>query len=260
MPNRLRPLPRIMVAPNGARRQKRHHPNIPIEAREIVADAKACFEAGADGIHLHIREKDGRHLLDAGRYQDLLDRLTQVVPEMYLQVTSEAAGRYTAQKQCEMIMELVPDFVSVGFREINPPRQELNEAKRFYQSAYNSTIRIQHILYSKEDVINFAKAIGSGIIPDDQIHVLHVIGAYKGEATSNPAEIAPRVKLLEQLAPGKHIDWMVCAFGSTETACLLEAINLGGKVRIGFENSIWHPNGDVAESNADRIRNFISLV
>ena len=43
-------LPRIMVAPNGARRTKADHPRLPISAEEIATTAAACFAAGAGGI------------------------------------------------------------------------------------------------------------------------------------------------------------------------------------------------------------------
>lgn len=81
------PLPRLMVAPNGARRGKADHPDLPITDAEMIATARACQQAGADGIHLHIRDAAGRHLLDAGRYRALLAALEEAVPGMYLQVT-----------------------------------------------------------------------------------------------------------------------------------------------------------------------------
>ncbi|MFC3119632.1 3-keto-5-aminohexanoate cleavage protein [Jhaorihella thermophila] len=37
------------------------------------------------------------------------------------------------------------------------------------------------------------------------------------------------------------MDWTVCAFGPAEHACLLQALRLGGNVRIGFENNLHAP-------------------
>jgi len=44
--SRLAVLPRIMLAPNGARRGKRDHPALPITLAETVAAAKDGFEIG----------------------------------------------------------------------------------------------------------------------------------------------------------------------------------------------------------------------
>ena len=47
-------------------------------------------------------------------------------------------------------------------------------------------------------------------------------------------------------------DWMVCAFGPGESACLKAAYAVGGKRRVGFENSLWHSDGQLARDNAER--------
>ena len=48
-------LPSLMVAPNGARKVKKDHPEVPLTIKETVEVAKNCFEAGAKAIHLHVR-------------------------------------------------------------------------------------------------------------------------------------------------------------------------------------------------------------
>src|SRR3954447_12320119 len=47
----------IEAAINGATR-KSHNPNVPISEDEIVADAHACFEAGAAIVHHHVAAVD----------------------------------------------------------------------------------------------------------------------------------------------------------------------------------------------------------
>ena len=110
----MRALPNIMVAPNGARRVKSDHAEIPMTDDELVAAAVACAKAGADGIHFHLRNENGRHLLDAERYQVLLDRLAEAVPGMYLQVTSETAGFYGVSEQEAKMVALKPAYGEVG--------------------------------------------------------------------------------------------------------------------------------------------------
>ena len=58
-------LPKLMVAPNGARRLKKDHPAVPLTINETVETAKACYKEGAEAIHLHVRDKNGQHVLDA---------------------------------------------------------------------------------------------------------------------------------------------------------------------------------------------------
>lgn len=51
----MKPLPQMMVAPNGARLTKRDHPGVPLTIPEIFADVMACAAAEADGAHVHVQ-------------------------------------------------------------------------------------------------------------------------------------------------------------------------------------------------------------
>ena len=85
-------LPKLMVAPNGARRTKQDHPAIPVTLEETFATAQKCYAAGAESIHFHLRDADQQHLLDAGLYKEGLAELHRLLPEMHLQITTEAVG------------------------------------------------------------------------------------------------------------------------------------------------------------------------
>lgn len=254
----LRPLPRLMVAPNGARRSKADHPALPVTDEEIIDTARLCQDAGADGIHLHIRDAQDRHLLDAPRYRALLDRLGDVVPDMYLQVTSEAAGRYDAPRQRAVIRSLRPAHVSVALREMVRTPNDWPEARDFYHWASDSGVEIQHILYSPDDVRAFVSACEKGFIPGQTHLIIFVQRSYADGARDSVALEA----YLEPLAQndGMAFDWMACAFGMAETDSLVRAVHLGGKVRVGFENSLWHRDGRLAKDNAERVRALVEVI
>ena len=90
----------IGVAPTGARKSKADHPALPITPREIADTAAACREAGAALLHLHVRDPDGRHSLDAGAYREAIEAVRHAVgDDLVIQVTSESGGRYAADEQ-----------------------------------------------------------------------------------------------------------------------------------------------------------------
>ncbi|MEH6726013.1 MAG: 3-keto-5-aminohexanoate cleavage protein [Hyphomicrobiales bacterium] len=249
-----KPLPNIMVAPNGARRTKADHSAIPLTQPELVETAIACQAAGADGIHLHIRDAEGLHLLDVAGYARLLDALSAAVPDMYLQVTSEAAGRYMADEQIAIVRALKPDHVSVALREMVPSPEAWPAAQAFYHWAADKDVSIQHILYAPEEVALFLDAVSAGRIPGTHHLLQFVLGDYQGTRISRPEDIEPLLDLLAGAGSGHTFDWMLCAFGREETGCLTEAARLGGKVRVGFENSLWNADGSLAADNAERVR------
>lgn len=253
-------LPKIMVAPNGARRGKSHHAGIPLTDDELVDTVLACQAVGADGAHLHIRDAQGRHTIDAARYLALLNKLELLVSNMYLQVTSESAGIYEAVQQQYMMRELKPRYVSVAVREMVRKAEDWSNATAFYEWAADNDVQIQHILYTPQELEEFLVAVSRGGIPGTHHLLLFVLGSYDGKAVSKPSQVSVFSKLLQSAPKGQQFDWMLCAFGDEETSCLVEAIRLGGKARIGFENSLSNADGSLAESNAERVEELISCL
>lgn len=246
-------LPKIMVAPNGARRMKSDHPNIPMTDLELVETARACFDAGADGIHAHLRQTGSHeHLLDTGRYRALTEQLQEAVPDMYLQVTSEAAGLYDAETQQRIMRELRPDNVSVALREMVRQDADWTAATAFYAWAADEGVNVQHIIYALDEMDQFIDACHAGRIPGDHHLIQLVLGSYDTTKISRPVDIPAFVGKMD--ASDRSFDWGLCAFGKEETECLVEAARLGGKARVGFENSLWHSDGSLAENNADRVK------
>ncbi len=253
----MEPLPRIMVAPNGARRTQADHPALPVTIPEIVETARACFAAGAGGIHAHVRDAVQRHVLDAGLYREMIAELALAVPAMLVQITTEAVGLYTPAQQRAVVDAVAPRAVSVALREMTADEDEA-AVRAFYHRADEAGISLQHILYSAEEVAELAARTERGIIPARDPQVLFVLGRYAADQESRPEELAPFLAALRQ--SGIVADWAVCAFGRSETACLERALGFGGKVRVGFENSFHNRDGTIARDNAERIGEIARLL
>lgn len=248
-------LPAIMVAPNGARRGKTDHPALPVTIPEIVACAAECFAAGADGIHAHVRDAEGQHVLDAGLYAELTAELACAVPGMAVQITTEAVGRYTPAEQRALVASLRPASVSVALREI-VAEPDARLTRTFFHDCVAGGTAVQHILYSAEEVDLLAALVADGTVPDGPLQLLHVLGRYTAGQTSCPSDLA--APLARQRAACLRADWAVCAFGPDETDCLMAARREGGKVRIGFENNLFMADGSLAASNAARVSELVS--
>ncbi len=244
------PLPSLMVAPNGARKTKADHPAIPITLSEIVETAKACFEAGADGLHLHLRDDAGGHILDAGLYREALRELHRAVPHMMVQITTEAVGRYTPAQQCALVRAVRPVAVSMSLAEMLSG-YDIASAATFYADCARADIAVQHILYGENDLRAMSELLRSDQMTQTEVQALFVMGRYTAGQESTPADLLPFMTWLS--GAGASVDWAVCAFGRQETQCLAAAAHQGGKLRVGFENSFWNADGSRAETNAERV-------
>lgn len=244
-----------MVAPNGARRTKADHPALPLTIPEIVTCASQCFEAGADGIHAHVRDPEGNHVLDAGLYRELIGELDSVVPGMYVQITTEAVGKYAPADQRAVVKAVMPGAVSVALKEMLADGDDA-AARDFYHWTSGSGIAVQHILYSAEDVARFIRTVETGIIPRRTPQLLYVLGRYSDGQESQISDLDPFLAAAAEIPRsfGLAPDWALCAFGRAETACLLAGASRGGKIRVGFENNFFNSDGSLASSNAVRVR------
>lgn len=255
----LKSLPLIMVAPNGARRTKADHPALPMTIGETVATAKAGFEAGAGGLHAHVRDESGEHVMDPDLYRDLIKKMRAEVPIMQVQITTEAVGKYSAGDQRKLVKDVEPDAVSIAIREMIPDG-DTKAAQEFYSWALGKGIAVQHILYSVEDVVRFFGLVSIGVIPGRNHQVLFVLGRYSVNQESAPKDLDPFLQVLADLKVDLEIDWAACAFGRQETDCLIYAIEQGGKARIGFENNLLNQNGILAKDNTDRVQDLVSAL
>lgn len=244
-------LPQIMVAPNGARHTKADHPALPITVDETIATAKACFKAGADGLHMHLRDESGNHLLDHGQYREAVQELSCAVPQMAVQITTEAVGIYKSEQQIQIALKSGATLVSASIRELTCGQDEKAIAQ-FYQTAADQGIFIQHILYDLSDLALLKATLPKRHYTAQSLQLLFVLGKYgqANSASEKSLDVYLKQMKLDQIRP----DWAVCAFGYGETDCLLYAHKNGGKLRAGFENSFWHRDKSVAKDNADKIQ------
>lgn len=238
-----------MVAPNGARKTTRDHPAIPVTDEDLIETAKSCYDAGARGLHAHIRTEQQTHLLDVERYETLISNLNERLPNLEVQVTSEAAGVYESDAQIDLLSRINAPWVSVAIREILRS-QDLEKLQPFFYRLHNKS-RVQFILYDADDVKTLASLIDQSIIQTEVIEVLYVLGRYSADQESTPEQLDPFLDIRDRFKKTCiPIREMICAFGKGQIPCLLRAASEGIDLRIGFENGIWLPDGTIAENNA----------
>jgi len=239
----------ITVAPNGARKTKKDHPNLPISPEELASEAFVCQEAGAAMIHLHVRDDNDGHTLDVGKYRAAIQAIQEKCEDgILIQATTEAVGIYTAEEQMAVVRELCPPSASVAIKELVPEGSE-EPARAFFHEMVERGVWLQYILYSDDDVRRFHALRDRGIVPDSAAFLLYVLGRYTAGQNSDPKDLVPFLSVTKDQDP-----WAVCAFGEREHMAAGAAVAMGGHVRVGFENNFMTKEKALARSNADLVR------
>jgi 3-keto-5-aminohexanoate cleavage enzyme len=239
----------IAVAPNGGRRTKADHPAIPISVDELVLVAQESHEAGAAMIHVHVRDAEGRHCLNAAAYLEVTRAIRRCLGNrLVVQITSESIGRYNPDEQMAVVKAVRPEAVSLALRELVPDAARETDFAAFLGWLQREQIVPQVILYSADDLARFSDLRQRGLVPWNTVPLLFVLGSYAGQRAAEPSELIP---FLSAKAALDH--WMVCAFGRREAACVVAAGLCGGHVRVGFENNLQQPDGALALNNAAQV-------
>ncbi|AQA24984.1 hypothetical protein BTZ20_0175 [Rhodococcus sp. MTM3W5.2] len=99
--------------------------DLPLTMDEHVQQAVDCYEAGAAVLHIHVRELDGKGSKRLSKFNELLGRLREAVPEMVLQVGGSisfapegegAEAKWLSDDTRHMLAELdpKPDQVTIA--------------------------------------------------------------------------------------------------------------------------------------------------
>ena len=240
----------LAVAPNGGRKTKADHPELPLTADELARTAAECLECGASMIHLHVRDAEGRHCLDPEAYRAVIARTCQEVGDrLVLQITSESLGRFSPAEQRASVLRTNPEAVSLALRELAREPADEKDFGEFLGKLKQMRIWPQIILYTPGEAERLGAMVKQGLIPFDKLAVLYVLGRFALTRTAIPRDLLP---FLAHDMP-RFASWSVCAFGRREAACVTAGALLGGHGRVGFENNLVLPDAARAGSNAELI-------
>lgn len=243
----------LMVAPNGARLTRADHPAVPLSPTELARTARACAAAGATSIHLHVRDAAGRHSLAPDDYRPAIAAVSAASP-LRVQITTEAAGRFSPADQLACLAALAPAAATVALREIERAPEVM---ARLWATAEAAGTQVQHIVYAPEELARLKAGLEAGTIPARFDRVLFVLG-HHGMGPEGHARPGMLRAFLAELGDWP-LKWSACAFGPKEPACLIEALEAGGDVRLGFENNIHAPTGPLWRDNAESVAHFVGL-
>jgi len=159
-------------------------------------------------------------------------------------------GRYSPEEMRALADAVMPPGISIGVIEMIPDGEPKPEDIRLYRKLHEAGVAIQHICFFPEHVDLLSRLLEAADLPKDDLWCLFVNGHYTGRV-SHPDLLPPFLDRLS--ANGLEADWAICAFREEENDCLKAAIAQGGKIRVGFENSMLMPDGTIAEDNIARV-------
>jgi uncharacterized protein (DUF849 family) len=223
---------------------KAAHPAVPVSAEELAADAAACVAAGAEAIHIHPRDEQGREDLDPA----LVDAVTRTVRDACGVPVGVSTGAWIepdARRRVELVRRWrAPDYASVNFSESGAPE--------VMRALIEVGVGVEAGVWTVEDAIRL-DATGLG---DHVTRILIEPGALPAaEALAKVEDIHAALDRLGLAAPRlQHGD------GKAAWAVIEDAVRRGLDTRVGLEDTLVEPGGEPTTGNAALIRAAHELI
>ncbi len=243
----------ITAAITGAETKRKDQPNLPITPAEQAKEAKACYEAGARVVHLHVREDDGIPTQRMERFKESIDAIRNAVPEMIVQISTGGAVGEPFEKRLAPL-QLKPDMGTLNagtlnFGDdifINHPNDIVKLAEAFKE--YNVVPEVEVYESGMIDIV--AKLVKQGHIVHSPLHLQFVLGV-PGGMSGKPKNLIYMMEHLKEEIP--TATWAVAGIGRWHLPTSMLALATGGHIRCGFEDNIFYHKGIVADSNAQLV-------
>ncbi len=243
----------LTAAITGAETTRKDQPNLPITPEEQAREARACFEAGARVIHLHVREDDGSPTQRLERFKESIEAIRNAVPEVIIQISTGGAVGEAFEKRLAPLA-LKPDMGTLNagtlnFGEeifVNHPMDIIRLAEAFKE--YNVVPEVEVYESGMIDVV--ARLVKKGIITHSPLHIQFVLGV-PGGMSGKPKNLLYMIEHLAEEIP--TATWAVAGIGRWHIPTSMMAMVTGGHIRSGFEDNIFYHKGVVAESNAQLV-------
>jgi uncharacterized protein (DUF849 family) len=225
----------IEAATNGSRR-KAEHSAVPETPKEIAAAALESARAGATAIHFHLRSVDGQETLAPEALELTLTAVRSSAPNVPVGVSTGTWIVPDPEIRLEVIRgwRMNPDFASVNFHEAG--------ATDLAHHFLNRSIGVEAGLSTPEAAEALIK---SGIAG----RVLRILIEPQEQDLQQALAM---VHNIEEVFASNPVDSRLLMHGSDRTTWELldEAIRSGYDIRIGFEDTLKLPDGEIARNNS----------
>jgi uncharacterized protein (DUF849 family) len=221
---------------NG-RRSREEHPAVPLNPPELAADAIAVRRAGAFAVHLHPRDAAGAQTLDAAACDAAVAAIRAAAPGLPVGLsTAEDIDRDPfARAAAVQAWRRPPDFVSVNVSELG--------WAGIARAALHAGIAVEAGLATPADAGELARS------PFAHQVLRALVGVDGG---------AEQALAVAQLVPA-GVPQLWHGYGERTWEVVAAGAAAGHDVRVGLEDVLVLPRGDVAAGNAELVAAAVEL-
>ncbi|RTL69292.1 MAG: 3-keto-5-aminohexanoate cleavage protein [Hyphomicrobiales bacterium] len=268
----------ITCAVTGAIHTPSMSPHLPITPEEIADAAVGAAEAGAALVHVHARNpKTGQPDQSPQAFEPFLKVIKQRTSAV-INITTGGAPTMLVEERLQPCAYFKPEVASLNMGSMNfglyPMLERTKDFKFDWEKPYlegshdrifkNTFKDIENILttcaengtrfeiecYDIGHLYTLRHFADRGLVKPP-FFIQSVFGILGGIGP-HPEDVAHMKRTADRLF-GDEYEWSVLGAGRNQLPIAMQALSLGGNVRVGLEDSLWAGPGRLAKSNAEQV-------
>ena len=274
----------VSCAVTGAIHTPTMSPHLPITPEEIATEAIEAADAGASIVHIHVRDPEtGKPITDLSLFREVAERINEST-DVIVQPTTGGAPTMDPMERIQVVPELAPEMASCNQGSINlglyPMLNRYDEFEYDWERDYlenswstvfqNSFDDLRTILpvfhehntmpelecYDVGHLYNARHFVDRGLI-ELPVHIQFVMGLHGGIG-AHADHLSHLVETAERLF-GSEYSYSVIGAGRHQFQLGVQAVCMGGHVRVGLEDSLYIRKGELATGNAQQVEKIVEL-
>jgi len=248
----------ITAALTGVLSTRHQSPYIPYTPEEIGEEGRRAVEAGASILHIHARQDTGFPAYDVATYARIDEEVKKHCPDVIINYSTGAIG-IELEQRIHHIDALRPDMAALNMGSMNYAiysrkkktfyhdhvfANPFKDIRFFLERMKAAGTRPEMECFDTGHINNAQPLIDLGLLePPYQFSlIMGVLGGI-------PATTQNLVHQVSQLPAGSF--WQVIGISNKQWRMVAAALTMGGNVRVGLEDNLYLPNGELAKSNGE---------
>jgi len=257
----------ITCSISGAIANREQCPAIPYTPAEYAAEARRIVDEGGVHIHIHARKPDGTPSYEIEDFQAITDAIRTEVGDAAIVNYSTGTIGVPVAKRIEYLRACRPEVAALNMGSMNYAKYS-SSRKQFvfamvFQNPFEEIIELlqamnelhikpEHECFDIGHVGSLAPLIDMGVLKTP-LHVDCVMGVVGG-IPPTARNLAAMVENIPGVAGGSaRSHWGVIGISRDQWMLVAAALTLGGSIRVGLEDNLYLPSGEMARSNGELI-------
>jgi len=251
----------ITCSISGAIANRAQCPAIPYTPQEYAAEARRIVDEGGVHIHIHARKPDGTPSYEIEDFQAITDAIRAEVGDAAIINYSTGTIGVPVAKRIEYLRACRPEVAALNMGSMNYAKYSKSKRQFVFNMVFENPfseiielleamnelgIKPEHECFDVGHVGSLAPLIDMGVLKTP-LHVDCVMGVVGGI----PPTARNLAAMVDNIPEGSH--WGVIGISRDQWMLVSAALTLGGSIRVGLEDNLYLPNGEMAKSNGELI-------